>query len=414
MARHHLLPALILSAAAAGCGASAGPPPPAPKPAEVVVSSAIEKEVTDYEEFQGKTDAEKAVDIRARVAGYLDKVYVAREDELIDGRKPPIREGADLKQGQILFVLQEKPFRDALTQAEKNYEMLVRQRDYNKRNMDRMRNSGAGSSPADIDNAETAFRTSDAQADAAKAAAEIAKQNLEWATIRAPFDGRVGRRMVDRGNVVKADDTILTRIVSLDPIYAYFDVDERTFLRIERFYEAQGVSQEGRKDAPVEMGLSDEQGFPHAGKIDFTDNRVDPDSGSVWLRGVFPNPKKFLTPGLFVRVRLPVGHAHRAVLIPEQALATDQGQKFVWVVGDDDRATYRRIQLGAQHGSLRVVREGIEPGERVIVSGLQRVRNKPNEKYAEVSVLREDPAEGEGRQGDKETRRQGDKEKGKE
>ncbi len=394
MLRQQLLPILLVStAAAAGCGPGQAQPAP-PKPAEVVVSRSFVREVTDYEEFQGKTDAEKAVDVRARVPGYLDKVYVAREDELIDGQKPPIREGSYVKQGQVLFVLQEKPFRDALTQAEKNFELLVTQRDFNKRNLERVRSSGLGSSTNDVDTADTAYRTSESQAAAAKATAEIARQNLEWATIRAPFDGRVGRRMVDRGNDVKADDTILTRIVSIDPIYVNFDVDERTYLRLVHYYEEQGINPSQKIDAPVDMGLSDEEDFPHPGRIDFIDNGLDANSGSVWLRGIFPNPKKILMPGLFARVRLPVGAAHRAVLIPEQALATDQGQKFVWVVGDDNHATYRRIQLGAQHGALRVVREGIEPNERVIVSGLQRVRNDPTKGYAEVSVLREDPAEG--------------------
>ncbi|HEX5268920.1 MAG TPA: efflux RND transporter periplasmic adaptor subunit [Gemmataceae bacterium] len=395
MRYHHLPPVLLLSAAVAGCGANAGPPPMAPKPAEVVVSKAIVKEVTDFEEFQGKTDAEKGVDIKARVGGYLDKVLVGREDDLIDGQKPPIREGSFVKQGQVLFVLQEKPFRDALTQAEKNYELLVTQRDFNRRNMERMRSSAGASSPADIDNAETAYRTADSQAGAAKAAVEIAKQNLEWATIRAPFDGRVGKRMVDRGNDVKADDTILTRIVSIEPIYVNFDVDERTYRQLVKFYQSQGINPSQRIDSPVEMGLSDETGYPHAGRIDFIDNGLDPNSGSVWLRGIFPNPDKVLMPGLFARVRLPVGAAHKSVLIPEQALATDQGEKNAWVVDENNHATYRRIQLGAQHGTLRVVTKGVEEGERVIVSGLQRVRNDPKKGYAEVNVLREVPAEGE-------------------
>jgi RND family efflux transporter MFP subunit len=390
MPRHHLLPMLLLSAAVAGCGAAAGPPQAAPKPADVVVDRAVEREVTDYEEFQGKTEGEKAVDIKARVPGYLDKVNVGRKDDLIDGKPPEFLEGSDVPKGKPLFVLQEKPFRDALTQAEKNYDQLVAQRDYNKRNMDRMRSSGVASSPSDIDNAETAFRTSEAQVAAAKAAVDIAKQNLDWATIRAPFDGRIGRRMVDRGNDIKADDTILTRIVSLDPIYANFDVDERTYLRLMRFYDEQGTSPSEKRDARVWVGLSDETGFPHEGHIDFTDNRVDPDSGSVWLRGVFDNPKKLLLPGLFVRVHLPIGAKHQATLIPEKALATDQGQKYVWVVDDDNHATYCPVHLGAQHGSMRVVTEGITPGERVIVSGLQRVRNDPKKHYAEVNVLWEE------------------------
>jgi RND family efflux transporter MFP subunit len=415
MRRYHLIFVPLLSAAVAGCGASAGPPLMAPKPAEVVVSRAFEKEVTDFEEFQGKTDSEKAVDVRARVPGYLDKVYVGREDELVDGEKPPIREGSYVKQGQVLFVLQEKPFRDAYTQAQKNYELLVTQRDFNKRNMERMRSSGIASSPGDVDNAETAYRTSESQAAAAKAAAEIARQNLEWATIRAPFDGRIGKRMIDRGNDVKADDTILTRIVSIDPIYVNFDVDERTYLRLVHYYEQQGINPSRKMDAPVEMGLSDEEGYPHPGRIDFIDNGLDTMTGSVWLRGVFPNPKMMLMPGLYARVRLPIGAPHRATLIREQALATDQGQKNVWVVdtehpiGEDGgkkvcRATYRRIHPGAQHGPLRAVndRDGdkefpagevVKPGECVIVSGLQRVRNDPKKGFAEVKILNDPDAE---------------------
>ncbi len=386
---------LLLPAAAAGC-TNGQPPPPAGKPPDVVVSRAIRKQVTDYEEFQGKSDAEKAVDVRARVSGYLDKIYVAREDdELVDGKKPPIREGTDVKKGQVLFVVQEKPFRDALTQAEKTLQGLMVQRNFNKRNAERLRTSGAGTSPTDVDTADTAWRYSEEQVGSAEAAVAIARQNLDWATIRAPFAGRIGRRMVDHGNVVKADDTILTRIVSLEPTYAYFDVDERTHLRLQRALERQGISPTDSRDRPVDMGLSDETGFPHRGTIDFTDNRVDPDSGSVWLRGVFANPTKLLTPGLFVRVRLPIGEPHQAIVIPEQALATDQGQKHVWVVDDQNHATYRQLELGAQHSSLRVVDKGIEEGERVIVSGLQKVRNDPEKHYADVHVIRDDPTDGE-------------------
>jgi RND family efflux transporter MFP subunit len=410
---------LLLPAAAAGCNNSPAQLP-APERPKVKVAEAVSQMITDYEEFQGKTDAEKSVNIEARVSGYLDKVYVGRKDELVEGKEPPIREGTDVKQGQILFVVQEKPFRDALTQAERNLQGLMIQRDFNKRNAERMRTSGTGTSVTDVDNAETAYRNSEEQVAAARATVEIAKQNLEWATIRAPFDGRIGRRMLDRGNVVKADDTILTRIVSLDPIYAWFDVDERTFLKLQRsqekhgiyrllyalaspsllmlqpFLEKHGISANQMRYQPVEMGLSDEKGFPHEGKIDFTDNRIDPDSGSIWLRGVFENPAdnaghRMLTPGLFVRIRLPIGEKHPATLIPEQAVATDQGQKHVWVVDAEGHATSRPVELGAQHGTLRVVEKGIEAGELVITSGLQKVRVDREKHYAEVQFPREEP-----------------------
>jgi multidrug efflux system membrane fusion protein len=380
MPRHHLLPVLLLSAAAAGCGAAGGPPP-APKPAEVVVSRAFERGVTDYEEFQGKTDAVKSVDVRAHVSGYLDRY------DFIDG--------AEVTKGDVLFEIDPRPFKAELARADANVVLAdahVKRLQYDFERAQTLLSKGS-ISREDYDKASGDLDEARATVKSVKAARDAAELNVTYSRVIAPISGRISRRLVDPGNMVKADDTMLTRIVSLDPIYAYFDIDERTFLRIERFYEKQGGSADGRKNAPVEMGLSDEQGFPRAGTIDFTDNRVDPDSGSVWLRGVFPNPNKFLTPGLFVRVRLPVGQAHTATLIPEQALATDQGQKFVWVVDDKadaegkNKATYRRIHLGAQHGSLRVVTEGIKPGERVIVSGLQRVRNDPKTGHAEVKVL---------------------------
>src|SRR5262249_29257868 len=169
------------------------------------------------------------------------------------------------------------------------------------------------------------------------------------------------------------------------------EVDERTYLRLYRFFMGKGITTIAHaREIPVRMGLADEEGFPHEGKINFVDNHIDPNTGSVWVRGVFPNPGRLLTPGLFVRVRLPVGEPHKALLIPERALATDQGQKFVYVLNDKDEAIYRRVQVGAQHGQLRVVEKGVEPDERVIVSGLQRVRPgaKVEPKEEKESVVR--------------------------
>jgi RND family efflux transporter MFP subunit len=177
-------------------------------------------------------------------------------------------------------------------------------------------------------------------------------------------------------------------------MYVYFDVDERTYLRIYRPMVDKKVTLAQVKEMPVSMGLADEKGFPHQGKLNFVDNHLDSNTGSVWVRGVFPNPDKFLTTGLFVRVRLPIGDPHQAVLVPERALATDQGQKHLWVVDDENHATYRRVELGAQHGSLRVVTDGVKENERVIVLGLQRVRADPVKRYAEVNVTKEEPAEG--------------------
>ncbi len=378
MWRRECLPILVL-AAVLGCGQAPASLPP-PKLPEVVVSKAVEKEVTDYEEFQGKTEAEKSVDVRAHVSGYLDRFNFA--------------DGADVPEGKVLFEIDPRPFNAELQRNKAN--VALAEAHLNRVNNDFVRAQSlvgkASMSREDYDKAAGDLEEARATVKSAIAARDMAQLNCDYSRVTAPISGRISRRFVDPGNMVKADDTILTRIVSLDPMYAYFDIDERTHLRIQRFFEKRG-SAAGPRAMTVAMGLSDESGFPHEGKVDFVDNRVDPDSGSVWLRGVFPNPDKLLTPGLFVRVRLPVGASHKAVLVPERALATDQGQKHLWVVDDENHARYQSVQLGAQHGALRVVDKGIQPGQRVIVSGLQRVRADPKKGYAEVEVSREEPAE---------------------
>jgi multidrug efflux system membrane fusion protein len=373
---------LLLPLGLLGCNRAKTPPENA-KPPEVMVALPVKDSIVNYEVFIGRTQAVNRVDLRARVTGYLDKVYVGREDETQDGEKPPIREGDDVKKGQVLFVLQEKPFRDALTQAEKNYEQLVTQRDYNQRNLERIRTSGIGSSPADVDNAQTAYRTSESQAAAAKAAVEVARQNLEWATIRAPFDGRIGRRLVDRGNDVKADDTILATIEQLDPLYAYFDVDERTTLAIGKLLPDGKVPADAPQKFPLTLGLANErpENFAHKGMLKFADNRVDPGTGTLRMWGLFENPRHDLRSGMFVRVRMGIGDPRDTLFIAETALNSDQGRKYVYVVDDENKIVYTPVEPGQRKDGLIAVNErkdgdhsGVKPGERVVVDGLQRVR----------------------------------------
>jgi multidrug efflux pump subunit AcrA (membrane-fusion protein) len=430
MPRHHLLPALLVLAGAAGCNSGQAPLAP-PKPADVVVSRAFYREVTDFEEFQGKTDASQAIDVRARVTGKLTRFN--------------FQEGEEVRQGQVIFEIDPAPFEAEFERTRGNEEELKARVGRMQRDLDRARTGPSGLSPEEIDKRVGDLAEAKGLLAAAAASRKIAQINLGFCYVTAPGSGRISRRFVDGGNIVKGDDTILTRILRLDPIYVYFDIDERTYLRIQRLLTRDGISPRQRKmtqvaahvlsqtlvaqgqapggvpvgalarhlsaaavagsDAygtkmPLTMALADEAGgprseggFPHQGVVDFVDNRVDPDTGSLWLRGVFPNPTELLTPGLFARLRLPIGEPHRAVLIPEKALATDQGQKHVWVVDDNNHATYKLVKLGAQHGALRVVEDGVEPGQRVIVSGLQRVRNDPQKGYAEVNVLREDPPE---------------------
>ncbi len=179
--------------------------------------------------------------------------------------------------------------------------------------------------------------------------------------------------MVDAGNVVRADETLLTTIVQIDPIYVYFEVDERSLLRIRRYLE-EGRLKRGQEGVHVMMGLADEDAHPHLGIVNFLDNRLDPGTGTLQVRGVFHNTDRMLRPGLFVRVRLPIGEPYRALMVVEEALGTDQGQKFVYVIDKDNKAQYRRVEVGKLQGGRRVVLKGLSDGERIVVSGLQRVR----------------------------------------
>jgi RND family efflux transporter MFP subunit len=379
MLRRSLLPVLLLSAAAA-VGCDAGPPPmPPPKPPDVVVSPAVEDVVTDYEEFQGKTQGLNEIDVKAHVSGYLDTFNFT--------------EGALVHKNDVLFQIDPRPFEAALAQAKANLEQAEAHAKRLAADYDRNRTLyiKGGVSREEWDKITGDRQEADAAVGVARAMRDTAQLNLTYSRVTSPIDGKVSRRMVDPGNMVKADDTVLTHLCSIDPMYAYFDIDERTYLNIKSALEQAGYSRSQQKALKVFLGLSNEKDFPHEGVVDFVDTGANGDSGSVWLRAVFPNKDRRVAPGLFVRVRLPVSDPHPAVLISERALATDQGQKFVWVVDDQNHAAYRRIQLGPQHGPRRTVEKGIKPGERVIVSGLQRVRNDPKKGYAEVEVLKEVP-----------------------
>jgi membrane fusion protein, multidrug efflux system len=355
----------------AGCGRGEGQPPPLPDP-EVKVAKPVFKQVTDYENFPGQLEAVNAVELRARVSGYLEKVN--------------FKEGEEVKKGEVLFEIDSRSYEADLAKAEGS---VVQSAGLLKRldsDFDReallLRKSVVGREEYDKvvgDRVEAK-----GQHDVALANREMARLNLSWTKVRSPLTGRVSRRYIDPGNLVKADDTILTSIVSLDPIYAYFDLDESTMLGLRRLIQSGKVKWSLNESLPVELGLADEQGFPLKGKINFADNRVDSGTGTWRLRAVVRNPDGTLAPGLFVRVHLPIGNPFTPLLVCEQALGTDQGQKFVYVVETNkadkdgitkpvDEVVYRRVKVGRLHGGLRVIEEGLKADDRVIVSGLQRV-----------------------------------------
>jgi RND family efflux transporter MFP subunit len=345
-----------------GCANESASAPPAAKAPSVKVSVPISREVTEYEEFTGMTQAIQTIEIRAHVSGYLTKAL--------------FKEGTLVKEGELLFEIDPRPFQAELAQAEA---LLVQAEAKAERTtLDLLRNEKLIDrrvvSQEDYDKTRGDRKEALAAVGSAQASRDRAKLNLEYTQVRAPISGRISKRMIDPWNMVKADETPLTTIVSLEPIYAYFDVDEGTELRLQRLVLEGKLQSLSDPKMPVELGLADEEGFPHQGVVDFADNQLDVNTGTLRMRGVFSNPKQILSPGRFVRVRLPIGTPHRAMLVAEQALDRDQGQKYLYVVNDQNEVEYHRIKVGRLYGGLREVTEGLKPGERVIVNGLQRVR----------------------------------------
>lgn len=364
---------LLLLAVVAGClrqsatASSAGTA--AASVPEVVVAKPGVQTITDYEDFTGHTEAVTSVEIRARVSGYL-----------IEGLKDggPNKEGTEVKKGDLLFEIDPRTYkadRDkaaaALAQAQAHLDRLAK--DY-KRAQELLPSRSIAQ--GDYDQIAGDYREAQAAVATAQATLKLAEQNLEWTKVYAPCDGRVSKQLIDPGNMVQADQTPLTTIVTLDPIYAYFDVDERTLLELRRMVvEIKGkIGVIRNAKLPVYLGLADEEDYPHKGEIDFAENRLDVMTGTLRLRGIFPNPTRILSPGMFARIRLPKGQPHRALLIPEEALGSDQGQRFAYVVNDKNVVDYRRIEIGSLHGKLREVTKGLTENDRVVVGGLQRIR----------------------------------------
>jgi len=345
--------------------------PVEPKPPQVEITTPVIQEVTDYQEFTGRLSATESVDVRARVTGYLQKV--------------DFREGVrvDVTKDALLVEIDPRPYEAILNQAKANTlqaDARLKQANADVKRSEPLVRSGAVT-PQDFDKMIADRDAAAAQVEAAKAAVETAQLNLDFCRVTAPISGQISRRYVDVGNLIKADDTILTSIVSVDPIYAYFDVDERTLLMFRRLIREGKIKSARETEVPIDLALADEQGFVdehgyprHRGLINFGDNKIDPATGTMQIRAVFDNKERMLSPGMFVRVRSPIGGPHQALLVPEQALSTDQGQKFVYVVTPANKVDVRYVRVGPQHGSLREIEQGLKPDERVIVSGLQQVR----------------------------------------
>lgn len=363
LASFRILPVLFLAAAVtAGCTRvqTADGPPPAP---QVTAAPAIAREVTEWDEFTGRLEPVQSVGVRPRVSGLISKVT--------------FEEGSLVRQGQLLFQLDDRPF---LTQVERLRAELAQATSARDRAASEMRRADrlAADNAMSLEERERragAATEANAHVDAVAAALRAAELELEFTRVVSPIDGRVSRALVTRGNLVsggQGEATLLTTVVSVDPIYASFAADEQTFLRYGDRVRQHGKG--GSRDLPIQMALADEQAFPHAGTLQFLDNQLDPLTGTITGRAIFRNADRRLTPGLFVRLRLPGTASYPGVLVEDRAVGTDLDRRFVLVVGKDQTVESRTVTLGPIVDGLRVVQKGLRAGELVVVNGLQRVR----------------------------------------
>jgi RND family efflux transporter MFP subunit len=328
----------------------------------VRVSQPLARKVTEHVDFTGRTQAVATVELRARVSGYLMKAF--------------FKEGAEVKEGDLLFEIDARPYEAELKRTAAllaQAEAHLRRADADSRRAEAL---AARNAVGQDDVAKAAADRADADAGVrvARAGHESAQLNLSFSRVHAPINGRIGRRHIDPGNLVRADETVLAGIVSRDPIHVNFDMDERTVLRLRRSAREGKLVPRGEAVMPVTMGLADEQGYPRRGAVDFTDNQVDPKTGTLRMRAVFPNTDGFMLPGLFARVRLTAGEPYTALLVPEQAVETDKGQAFLLVVNDANVVERRQVVLGPSHAGLRVVRQGLGAEDRVVVGERKGLR----------------------------------------
>ena len=331
--------------------AAAGGPP-------ISAAVVVEKQITETQEFSGRLEAVERVEIRSRVGGFITSVNF----------KP----GSEVKKGDVLFVIDPRPFQAEMSRAEAAASSARAKADLAKLELSRAEKLLAEKAipQRELDEKASGVKELDANVRAAQASFEAAKLNLSFTQVHAPINGRVGKAEITVGNLIDGS-AILTSVVSTDRIYASFDGDEDTYLR---------VGAQSHKGAPVtvRVGLANEEGYPHQGKLEFVDNQLDPKTGSVRMRATFANADNVLVPGLFARVQIDGGNGAKdltkAMLISERAIGTDQNRKFVFVVGADSKAEYRPVKLGPTIDGLRVVREGLKTGEKIVVNGLQRVR----------------------------------------
>jgi RND family efflux transporter MFP subunit len=340
---------LVVSILFTGCGRGAAQqqmPPP-----QVTVAPVEQKDVVEWSDFTGRVEPVESVDVRPRVSGYIQEVR--------------FHSGQLVKKGDVLFVIDPRWNQAVFDQRQAEYDQAKREED---RSADLLANKA-------ISVEETDARK--AHYEEAKAALESARLDLECTQVRAPISGRVSRELLTVGNYasgVAGSASLLTTLVSVDPVYVYADVDEDSYLKFNALVHAKELGNDGDGEIPVQMGLADEDGFPHTGHIESFDNHLDANMGSIILRAVFTNDDGSLVPGLFARIRIPLSNCHPALLVDERAIGTDLSQKFVLVLTPTNTVAYQPVQLGPLVDDQRIVRSGLQPGDEIVVDGLEHVR----------------------------------------
>ncbi len=360
IARSITLGAALLILGCHGQPAAVAPPPPT-----ITVSNPVAREVRDWDDYSGRLQSPDRADITARVSGFIVEV--------------PFKEGALVKQGDVLFVMDDRPFKadleNKVAQVQKDEAQLSLADVQLKRSAELLKSKTVAQQDYDTNKAQQGQLVAQLAAD--KAAADIARLNLEWSRVVAPIAGRVSRMNVTVGNQVvggAGQATVLTSIVSVDPMYCLIAVPGSTFLEYQKI--AQHEDHEGvrHEKIPCYVGLESEEGFPHVGMIDFIDNAVDPNTGTILMRGSIPNPNGQLTPGAFARTRISRGNPYKTLLVPDKAVGTEQTERYLLIVGKDDVVESRPVKTGGLFGSLRAITSGVDIHDRVVVNGLQRAQ----------------------------------------
>jgi len=347
---------LALLAACGGGGAPQQFPPP-----DVSVATVVQKSVTEWDEFTGRVEAVDTVEVRPRVAGHLKGWH--------------FREGGPVRAGDLLFTIDDREYVAAAEAARADVAGAEAEAQLAAQELKRAEELVGRKLIAerDLDAARARQQQAEAALLSALARRRQAELDLGFTRITSPIDGRAGAALVKPGNLVAPGETLLTTVVSTDPVYVVFDGDEAAYLRYQQM--ARSGERESSRDArnPVLVGLADEEGYPHQGEMDFVDNAVNPDTGTIRGRAVVPNPDGVFTPGLFARIRLLGASEVEALLIHEQAVLTDQDRRYVYIVGTDNTAQRRDVALGAHVEGLRIVESGLQPGDRVIVNGVRKI-----------------------------------------